>query len=277
MTEFKKLTNLRELKVGGQKKVYSAVHPTFGKVVLKHIFITSDSLERTKREIRAVSLLNSVNIPNILAHNCDEANPHPIWIIEQFISGKNLRDLLTEGFHFNTMQIVNLLETILTILVKAEENNLVHRDIKPENIMLDKEGKFWLLDFGISRHLDLESITQSNSPFGLFTFGYASSEQFKNLKKDIDIRADLFSLGVLCHELIQEKNFYISGSENDLFMILKRLENQSLPRIRIKGDTQFKLSAFITLLGDHRRYRRPANARKAMEILSTILESIDIK
>lgn len=62
--------------------------------------------------------------------------------------------------------------------------SLVHRDIKPLNIILDNKGKFWLLDFGIAKHLDLVSITPTNNPFGPFTLGYASSEQFRNFKKD---------------------------------------------------------------------------------------------
>lgn len=269
------LTNIDLLKKGGQKEVYTADHDQHGKVVFKKVFPINDSLARTKREIRAVSLLGDSNfIPKIIGHNCEEESPDFIWIIEQFIPGANLRDILDTGRTFSINEIVNFLNTMLGIAVLSEGNNLVHRDIKPDNIILDDNGNFWLLDFGIARHLDLESITDSRDSFGLFTVGYASSEQFRNLKRMIDIRADLFSIGVVCHEMIKGENFYTKDVDNDIFKVIKKLESSSLPPLRINGDTQFFLSTFISILGDHRRTRRPKNAEEAKLIFDSIFNTL---
>ena len=270
------LSNIERIKGGGQKMVYTAKHLIHGDVVLKEINTTLDALDRTKREIIAVEILGSRNVPKILAHNCEEDQPNPIWLVEQRISGSNLRELLLSGRRFTTPEVVSLLTTLLDIAVQSEQHGLVHRDIKPENIMLDHNGEFWLLDFGIVRHLTLESITATNSPFGLFTVGYASSEQFRNLKSDIDIRSDLFSIGVVCYELIQGENFYLKDSNNDVMRVLKKLESSAIPRSRINGDPQFLLSAFIGLLGDHRRFRRPRTAVEAREILDSIIPTLNI-
>lgn len=271
------LSGITPLKKGGQKETFLATHIDFGEVVFKKILTHSSSLERTKREIRAVSLLSdNPFVPKIHAHNCDEENPQFIWIIEEYVSGSNLRDLIVNGKTFTIQDIVRFLDTMLSISVSSEQQNLVHRDIKPENIMMDSNGDFWLLDFGIARHLDLESLTKSNAPFGLFTVGYASSEQFRNLKKMIDIRADLFSIGVVCHELLQGENFYVSQSDNDIFKVIKKLENNSLPPLRIEGDSQFLLSTFISLLGDHRRNRRPQSAREAQLIFDGLKGSLNL-
>lgn len=224
----------------------------------------------------AVSLLNSDFIPKIYYHNCNEPNPNPLWMIEEFVTGKNLRKSIQGGQQFSLVDICNFLEIMLDITILSDQYNLVHRDIKPGNIMLDEDGKFWLLDFGISRHLDLDSITDSNSPFGVFTLGYASSEQFRNLKKEIDIRSDLFSIGVVAYEMIQGENFYVKDSNNDVFKIIKKLENNSLPTLAITGDSQFQLSAFIRLLGDHRRYRRPRNAIEAKEIFMAVKSTLNL-
>ena len=270
------LTNVVQLKGGGQKLVYAAEHPIHGDVVLKEIYPSLDALDRTKREIIAVEILGSQNVPQILAHNCAEDQPNPIWLVERRIPGSNLRELLMTGRRFSISEVVSLLTTLLDIAVQSEQHGLVHRDIKPENIMLDHHGKFWLLDFGIVRHLTLESITATNSPFGLFTVGYSSSEQFRNLKSDIDIRSDLFSIGVVCYELIQGENFYLKDSNNDVMRVLKKLESSAIPRTRINGDPQFLLSAFIGLLGDHRRFRRPRTAVEAREILDAIIPKLNI-
>ncbi|MCB0706919.1 MAG: serine/threonine protein kinase [Saprospiraceae bacterium] len=273
---FDQLSDVNPLKIGGQKEVFSAVHSTFGAVVYKKIKPNADAVERTKREVRAASLIKSQFVPKIYAHNCDEDNPSFLWLIEERISGSTLRELLKEGRIFNINEIVNFLKSMLAITIETEKNNLVHRDIKPDNIILNDEGEFWLLDYGIARHLDLESITDSNSPFGAFTVGYASSEQFRNLKKEIDIRSDLFSIGIVSYEMIKGENFYISGTGMDVMKILKKLENSSIPPLLISGDTQFQLSAFIKMLGDHRRTRRPRSAKEALEILSTIIDTLKL-
>jgi len=272
------LTDIQEIKKGGQKEVFLANHPDHGQVVFKKIFPNENSVARTKREIRAVSLLEEASfIPNIIAHNCEEDSPDFLWIIEEFISGLNLRDVFVSGRTFDIVDIVKFLGTMLEIAVLSESNSLVHRDIKPENIILDDNDNFWLLDFGIARHLDLVSITDSNDPFGLFTVGYASSEQFRNLKKMIDIRADLFSIGVVCHEMLRGENFYMTDVDNDIFKVLAKLANSSLPPLRIEGDTQFLLSTFISILGDHRRNRRPTTAFEAQLIFNSLRETLRLE
>jgi serine/threonine-protein kinase len=268
------LKNVEPLQVGGQKEVFSARHPQHGDVVYKVIKKSSDSYERTKREIVAVANINSPNVPKIYAHNVADINPDPLWILEERISGLTLRELLTRGDRFNTSDVVRFLETCLEILVLAENNSLVHRDIKPNNIILSDRGEFYLIDFGIARHLDLESITATNSPFGVFTIGYASSEQFKNLKSEIDIRADLFSLGVVANEMFTGQNYYVQASNRDMMKILYLQENNSLPPLRIDGDPEYQLSTFISLLGDHRRTRRPRTAAEALSIFKTVKQTL---
>mmetsp|Transcript_20778 Transcript_20778/g.67292 ORF Transcript_20778/g.67292 Transcript_20778/m.67292 type:complete len:278 (+) Transcript_20778:732-1565(+) len=274
----KDLKNLKPLKKGGQKEVYLADHDTYGSVVFKKIFPSPNSHDRTLREIRAVALLKEADfIPNIISHNCEEDSPDYIWLVEERVVGDNLRDEFKKGTSFNINDVVRFLDTMLEIAVLSESHSLVHRDIKPENIILDENDNFWLLDFGIARHLDLESITESKDPFGLFTIGYASSEQFRNLKKMIDIRADLFSIGVVCHEMLKGQNFYTTDVDNDIFKVIKKLENSSLPPLRIDGDTQFLLSTFISLLGDHRRNRRPQTAKEALLIFTSLKETLRLE
>lgn len=271
MDSFKeKLSNLRPLATGGQKEVFSAVHSDYGNVVLKIIKKTGDSLERAKREIRAVALINSLNVPKIYEHNCNENSASQIWLLEERIQGSNLRELILKGKHFTLSDVLRFLDTMLTIISVAESKSLIHRDIKPENIILDLSGNFWLIDFGISRHLDLKSITPSNNPYGLFTIGYASSEQFRNLKKDIDSRSDLFSIGIVSYELLNGVNFYIQNTNGDPFKVIKKLETESLPVFKIDGDKSYQLAAFIRLLGDHRRSRRPKDGQSALQIFEAV-------
>jgi serine/threonine-protein kinase len=262
---------LDQIGKGGQKLAYHIKTDSKKDFVLKIVFVTSDSVERVKREIRAVIVIDHPNVPKVLFTNCNDStiSDNVVWIIEEFISGSNLRQVLATGKRFNLAEVIVFMNTIFSILLKSEENHIVHRDIKPENIMLSSEDVFYLIDFGISRHLDLESLTASNAPFGPCTIGYASSEQLRNMKKDIDIRADLFSLAVVITEMITGVNPYIKDSQN-VMQIMKKIDLVPLPAIQIVGDSQYLLSRFLKAMGDNRPSRRPSSVNEAIEIFELI-------
>ncbi len=261
---------------GGQKHVYKAIDTDNGEdLVFKVLKPNTDTLERVKREISAVDVIGHSSIPKVFETNADQVTSSNdlIWIVEEFIGGNSLREVLKSGKTFTLQEVVNFLDEMFSILELSEAHNIVHRDIKPENIILDPDGKFWLIDFGISRHLDLESITVTHAPFGLFTIGYSAAEQFRNRKKDIDIRADLFSLGVVATEMIQGYNPYLHKA-TDILQVIKRIEQQPLPALRIKGDDRFLMAKFIKILGDNRLSRRPKSvveAKKIFELVKTTL------
>lgn len=261
---------------GGQKHVYSAqLSNGSRKVVFKVMPPSVNTLERTKREIRAATLIDHPNVPKIMHTNIDNSHGSDelLWIVEEFIEGDSLRTLLTSGKTFIINEVIAYFDTMLSILSKSEKLSIVHRDIKPENIIVGKDGKFWLIDFGISRHLDLESITSTDSPIGPHTLGYSASEQFRNRKKDIDIRADLFSLGVVAAEMIIGQNPYWVGT-HDVLQLIKKIEQQPLPILRIEGDSQYFLARFIKTLGDNRASRRPMNIDSAIRIFNLVKDSL---
>jgi len=261
---------------GGQKHVYKAVDVENGNsVVFKVLTSNTDTLERVKREIYAVDVIGHQYIPRIIETNADTvtSSGQLIWIVEEFISGKCLRDILSEGKTFTLEEVVSFIDLMFEILEKSASHNIIHRDIKPENIILDLEGNYWLIDFGISRHLDLDSITLTHAPFGLFTIGYSAAEQFRNRKKEIDIRADLFSVGVVATEMIQGYNPYLHKA-TDILEVIKRIEQQPLPALRIQGDDRFLMAKFIKLLGDNRLSRRPKSVEEAKQIFELVKETL---
>ena len=266
---------LKEIGRGGQKQVYKVKNLGSHQImVLKAIFPDTE-LERVKREIRAVKIINHDNIPKILKTNIEEItlSSQIVWILEEFVDGESLRDALKNGKKFTLKEIVVFLDTMFSILEITESKNIVHRDIKPENIIIDKQGKFWLIDFGIARHLDLESLTKSNSPFGPCTIGYSASEQLRNRKKEIDIRADLFSVGVVCAEMISGSNPYLKNAK-DILEVIKNIENKPLPLFKIKGDTQYLFAKFIKILGDNRISRRPRTVKEAERLFEIVKSTL---
>ncbi|MBU3978719.1 serine/threonine protein kinase [Patescibacteria group bacterium] len=268
---FPNITNIKSLPSGGQKEVFVGEDKNAHTLVIK-LLDSVNSTERLHREIEAVRILNFDSIPKILDLGEKDINGEKYnYVIEEYIDGEDLDTQHKKGIKLSLQEITNCLETILEICVGAEkeEVNIVHRDIKPANIMLDKHGKFWLIDFGIARHLKLVSVTDTNANLGPHSPGYSAPEQFRNMKRDIDIRADLFSLGMTMIFLISGKNPFIEGARDQLD-ILRRTETMSLPLLTIPGDTQNQLATFINILADKHLSRRPRSAKEALDWLRAI-------
>jgi len=266
---------LKEIGKGGQKQVYKVQNLASHEIKVLKVIIPDTELERLKREIRAVKIINHDNIPKILETNIEEitSSSQIAWILEEFVDGESLRIALNNGEKFSLKEIVVFLDTMFSILEITESKNIVHRDIKPDNIIIDNQEKFWLIDFGIARHLDLESLTKSNSPFGPCTIGYSASEQFRNRKKEIDIRADLFSIGVVCAEMISGSNPYLKNAK-DILEVIKNIENRPLPLFKIEGDTQYLFARFIKTLGDNRISRRPRTVKETKRLFDLVKSTL---
>jgi eukaryotic-like serine/threonine-protein kinase len=185
-----------------------------------------------------------------------------IWVLEQRLEGQNLRERFRFGT-FDPAAAMRLTLHIMEALNAAEQNKIVHRDVKPENIMVDPAGNYWLLDFGLARHLDKESLTATGAPFGVGTLGYSPSEQFRNRKDDIDGRADLFALGVTVYECVQGVNPFWQGAR-DAGEILRRVESQPLPPIIRQIDAASQFRDLVQAMSRTRRDQRPANVAEAL-------------
>jgi eukaryotic-like serine/threonine-protein kinase len=268
---FPELRNARELARGGQKIVFSADHPVDGSVVLKVIYPTQ-GLEAVRREILAVQQINSPRVPRILEHG--QAPTHLgecYWIREVRVIGRSVRDVLAAG-PVSPRDVLRLGRNVLEAIVRAEANRIVHRDIKPDNVMVDGEGAFWLLDFGIARHLTLLSQTATGLLFGKMTLGYAPPEQCRNLKREIDQRADLFALGVTMIECATGRHPFRHGARDDLD-IVRRVESDVLPPCNLQVREQRQLSDLVAAMTQKRRDHRPRTAQDALNWLEQICRS----
>ena len=250
---------------GGQKIVFDGVHNSYGETVINLYFQLNDP--RSLREIQIERDLNLSMVPKIYETGTIEyEGTETLYIIEQKVKGTELRKVLESGKRFSLEEAVTFLEQGLEFIACIENKGIVHRDIKPENIIRADDGRIFFLDFGIARILGADSLTRTGAMMGPHTPGYAAPEQFNNLKKEIDSRADIFSLGVVTYECITGKNPFREGSINAL-EVLQKTETITPVQYSIKGDTQSQFMALLGAMMGKYPSRRPRTAKQAIDWL----------
>jgi eukaryotic-like serine/threonine-protein kinase len=272
---FPELQDIQPLSQGGQKQVFSAQHPSDGDIVLKLMYPSAD-IERTMRELVAVARVQSARVPIILDQG-KVATPlgDCFWFKEQRIHGRTVREALAAG-PFDTPALLRLALHVSETLVGAEAASIVHRDVKPENLILDPSGECWLIDFGLARHLGLESLTATVNIFGHVTWGYAPLEQCRNIKQEIDSRADLFALGVTLYECATGTNPFRAGARSPL-EVLQRVDKGYLPPLHLSFPSASDFADLIAALTQRQRVHRPRSAREAHEWIKDICDREQVK
>jgi dipeptidyl aminopeptidase/acylaminoacyl peptidase/predicted Ser/Thr protein kinase len=189
-----------EIGHGGMGTVYRAIHVTKGyqvalKVLPPQLSQDATFVRRFQREAQAVKRMNHPGIIKI--YETGQANGFS-FIAMEYIDGGSLQDRLMRGKPLDLSATVNIIGQIASALDYAHRRGIVHRDIKPSNILLTRDGRAILTDFGIARAMGLSSITKSGAIIG--TPEYVSPEQAKGV--GVDYRADIYSLGVVCYQML---------------------------------------------------------------------------
>lgn len=185
---------------GGMAAIYKAIQISLDRIVAikilhGHLAQDKDFIVRFEREAKAAANLQHENIVNIIDFGRDE---EVYFIAMEYVDGKSLKEIL------NLVKFVPQ-EIALTIAMEiskgldyAHKKGIVHRDVKPANILIGYDGTVKIADFGLAQAQDLTSITVTGSIVG--TPAYMSPEQAAG--KKVDIRSDIFSLGVVIYEMI---------------------------------------------------------------------------
>jgi eukaryotic-like serine/threonine-protein kinase len=196
-----------------------------------------------------------------------------MYILEDLINGITLKDLLASGVRFNLRKAYGLLNELLKIEVALENKGIIHRDIKPGNIIIDEKGQAWLIDFGIAKILGEDSLTQTNAIQGVYTPGYAPFGQIMNERSEIDVRQDLYAIGVTVYESVTGKNPFITGAKSQGDIIL-RTQTFIPTSLSFSGDTSVQFSRFIDMLIAKNNSQRPSTANKALQYLNAIHDTL---
>lgn len=168
------------------------------KVLFPEHAVDPNFVERFRREAQSVAGLNHPNIVGVYDWG---QTGNTYFMAMEYVKGRTLADALRRQGRLVPRSAAQVAMAIANALAYAHRNNVVHRDIKPANILMGDDGAIKVVDFGIARALDSghdAGLTQDGAVMGTAT--YFSPEQAKG--EGLDLRSDLYSLGIVLYELI---------------------------------------------------------------------------
>jgi TolB-like protein len=214
---------------GGMGEVYRATDTRLGREVAVKILPAAmeqnpDRLARFHREARAVAALNHPNVVTLYSvEECDGVH----FLTMELVDGISL-DLHIPESGMTADQIVEIAGALAEGLAAAHEKGILHRDLKPANVMLTKEGRVKILDFGLAKEVDTDThqdatLTSANhTQVGVVmgTPAYMSPEQISG--RPLDHRTDIFSLGIMLHEMATGRRPFAGTSSAELASAILR-------------------------------------------------------
>jgi tRNA A-37 threonylcarbamoyl transferase component Bud32 len=201
---FPQMEILESLGRGGMGVVYKARQPKLNRLVALKVLAPDKGADPrfAERFLREAQSLARLSHPNIVAvHDFGEADGL-YYLLMEYVDGVTLRQLLSTG-RIAPEEALKIVPKICEALQFAHEQGIVHRDIKPENVLLDKQGRVKIADFGIAKLVGGSgpgpALTEEQSVIG--TPHYMAPEQVEKPQL-VDHRADIYSLGVVFYEML---------------------------------------------------------------------------
>ncbi len=221
---------------GGMGEVYRAhdtrlLRDVALKILQESFTADPDRLRRFEQEARAVAALNHPNIVSVFDVGvCD--NVH--YIVTELIEGETLRQRIPpQGMP--TRKAVELAVQLANGLAAAHDQGIAHRDLKPENVLITKDGRLKILDFGLAKlrrsHAQTETVdgmtaAETNAGMVLGTVGYMSPEQVRG--EPADQLSDIFSYGSILYEMISGQRAFKRATGAETMTAILHEEPQEL-------------------------------------------------
>ena len=251
---------------GGMGVVYRALDRETGDRVAAKVFRFRPAdnptlFRRIDREFRAASALEHPNIVRALAF---ESDGERCFLVFELVEGGSLGDRLDRHGRVPEADAVKLITQLAQALHYAHAAGVIHRDVKPDNVLLTRDGRVKLTDFGLAKELDAdEELTRQAA--GLGTPNYMAPEQFYNAR-GADARCDVYSLAATLYHLLTGRPPF--EAKTDVVMLtLKQTGKGTSPRA-VVSDVSERVDAAVRAALDPEPARRPQSVMAFFKLLT---------
>lgn len=205
---------------GGMALVYKAhdvlLNRKVAVKVLRQQYVHDEEfIRRFRREAQSAAALSHPNVVSIYDVG-QEDDTH--YIVMEYVEGSNLNEIIQERAPLQADEAVRIAMQICDALDHAHHNHIIHRDIKPHNILIGKNGRVKVTDFGIARAVTSSTITQTGSVIG--SVHYFSPEHAKGI--NTGEKSDIYSLGIVMYQMLTSKLPFLG--ESPISVALKHLQ-----------------------------------------------------
>ncbi len=140
---------------GGMATIYSGIdtrldRPVAVKIMHSHLANDEAFVSRFIKEAKATAALSHPNIVSIQDQGWNQGGPPAVFLVMELVDGSTLRDFLNENGSLTVEQTLQIMNPVVSALAAAHKIGIIHRDIKPENILISKDGRIKVADFGLA-------------------------------------------------------------------------------------------------------------------------------
>lgn len=261
---------------GGMATIYAAIDQRLDRQVavkIMHPHLAQDEhfVERFIREAKAAASLSHPNIVAVLDQGWNQGGVPCVFIVMELIEGATLRDYLHEQGSLSIERSLQIMIPVASALAAAHRLGIVHRDIKPENILISKEGRIKIADFGLARGALLGSTMTAESSVILGSVSYLSPEQVQ--RGVADARSDVYSFGIVLFELLTgQKPFQ---GEDPVQIAIKHVNDRVPKPSSIKPTLHEDIDALVLRATNFDPDKRPKDANELVAEMRALSEKID--
>ena len=267
---------IRHMASGGMATIYEGLDTRLDrkvavKIMHPHLAQDEQFVERFIREAKASAALSHPNIVSVQDQGWNQNGTPAVFLVMELVEGHTLREYLNEQGALSVTSGIQFLLPVLSALSAAHKLGIVHRDIKPDNILISKEGRIKIADFGLAKGPLLGTTMTAESSIVLGSVSYLSPEQVQ--RGIADARSDVYSAAITAFEIFTGEKPY-AGEEP--IQIAYMHVNERVPLMSTKrSGIPPELDQLIYRATNSDPDARPRDASEFHQSLTLIAQALD--
>ncbi|MDH4210738.1 MAG: serine/threonine protein kinase [candidate division WOR-3 bacterium] len=288
--EIKYVGNYRILDIigkGGMARVYTAIQVPLDRVVVVKEMSKSSGAEYRKRFKNESLITAALEHPNIVTVYDYFSIGQTSYLVMQYVDGLGLSEIIESEAPLHPLVAATICREICLAVDYAHKNNVIHRDIKPTNVLISKDGKLKVTDFGVAKDETARDLTSVGTLIG--TPCYMSPEQA--MGKKLTAQTDVFSLGIVLYELVTGKKPFWGETAEEITAKIQRGKYRSplfldphhsfgLSRIvnrAMKKNLNRRYESVAQMIHDLERFAGWQNIARSHNVMGQLVSRVELR